>query len=197
MEKIMAVSADNKKIAQAVKDIFGGEPIVRKYWDERNENHIDILMDRDIPEKGVTSFSTLGLSDHNIGLSIKKVPLRIEIVGACGSQFDGFPNILSTCAFNIINSSFACRPGTIFPAVVKMYFPDIPMKHIFFKPPFLWGKKMKKMDFTPRKIVTWLQAIPISDEEFKFADDNGPEELDKLFTDKQIDVFNLRRPSAI
>lgn len=67
-------------------------------------SNVDILSTIDRPYEGVTSYSTIGLSDYSIGYSIDEKPLRVEIVGASATMFELFPNVLSTCAFNIINT---------------------------------------------------------------------------------------------
>jgi antitoxin YqcF len=72
------------------------------------------------------SYSTIGLSDYSIGYEDNSKSLRIELVGACDSKC--FPNILATCAFNIINTNFRCSVGTIFLDVVKMYLNNSPMQ---------------------------------------------------------------------
>jgi antitoxin YqcF len=193
-EFIMSVSEENKYLAKAALKAFEGKPSVFKYWDDNNKSSVDILFCDDKNGDGVVSFSTIGLSDFSIGHEEKKVPIRVELVGA--SDFDCFPNVLATCAFNIINSKFDCSSGTIFKNVVKIYLPESPMKHILFLSPILWEDKLKTMKFE-NKHVAWLMAIPISEEEMNYADKNGIEALEELFEEKQINVFDLKRRSII
>lgn len=190
----MTVSEENKVIAKTTLNAFEGKPKVFKYWDENNKSSVDILSCEDKNLKSILSYSTLGLSDFSIGYEENSIPLRIELVGA--SNCDCFPNILATCAFNIINSKFDCSFGTIFKDVVKMYLPESPMKHILFLSPFLWEDKLKTIKFE-KKQVAWLMAIPISEEEKNYADHNGIKALKELFDENQINVFDLERVSII
>nr|WP_276570023.1 suppressor of fused domain protein [Paenibacillus alvei] len=90
------------------------------------------------PYDGLTSYSTIGLSDYTIGYSVNEKPLRTEIVRACATEYEFFPNILTTCAFFIINSKFSVSPGKIFQDIIQMYYLDYEMKHVLFTSPFLW-----------------------------------------------------------
>lgn len=190
------ISIENRKIANIVLDVFGGKPTVCTYADENNLSKIDILSCEDRPYKAVTSYSTIGLSDFSIGLEVGCTPLGIEIVGASGSEFEKFSNIISTCAFNVINSHFKCYPDAIFQGVVDMYYPSFSMKHILFVPPFGWDKEFETLDF-PTKKVAWLLAVPISEIEIRFADEKGVDILKSLFNEKQIDIYNLNRRSVV
>ncbi|AGX44481.1 suppressor of fused domain protein [Clostridium saccharobutylicum] len=192
----MSIHNENKIIAKSAFDAFGGKPLVTKYWDDKKENSIDILSCSDRPYNGITSYSTIGLSSYSIGYKADTVPLRVEIVGACASGVDCFRNIVASCAFNIMNTKFKCYPGVIFENVVKFYMPDCFMKHILFISPFLWDDRLKTLSFEDKK-VAWLLAIPISEEEFKYAKDKGSDALEELFEEKQIDIFNLNRKSIL
>lgn len=194
-KKVVSISDENRTIAKAALGALGGKPIVYAYWDNNKENYIDILSCNDRPYDGVTSYSTIGLSGHSIDLTIDDIPLRVEIVGACASEYECFPNILGSCAFNIINTKYKCYPGAIFPSVVKYYLPDSSMKHILFMPPFLWEEELTTLSFNDKK-VAWLLAVPISDKEFEYAIEHGTDALETLFEEVQIDIFDLKRKSV-
>lgn len=162
----MGVTQENKVIARTVLGAFGGKPKVTKYWDDNKNSSIDILSVSDQPQEGITSYSTLGLSDHSINYEVNGTPLRIEIVAAMESASDIYANVLSTCAFNIINSNFTCAPGVIFKNVISMYDQETDMKHIMFVPPFLWEEDLELLEFS-NKNVTWLMALPISEGELQ------------------------------
>ncbi|WP_026906911.1 suppressor of fused domain protein [Paucisalibacillus globulus] len=191
----MTVTKDNKIVARTALEAFGGKPSVSKYWDENNVSNVDILSTKDRPYEGVTSYSTIGLSDYSIGYSIDEKPLRIEIVGASATIFEFFPNILSTCAFNIINTKLPITHGKIFKGVIRMYFPNSEMEHVLFTSPFLW-EKLNSIDFIDKK-VTWLLTVPISTKELLFAEKEGTEALEDLFEKKDIDIFDIKRKSVL
>ncbi|WP_163583486.1 suppressor of fused domain protein [Gracilibacillus saliphilus] len=191
----MTVTKANKIIARTALEAFGGKPSVSKYWDENNVSNVDILSTIDRPHEGVTSYSTIGLSDYSIGYSVDEKTLRVEIVGASATMFELFPNVLSTCAFNIINTKLSITHGEIFKGVVRMYYPDSEMEHVLFTSPFLW-EKLISLDFIDKK-VTWLLAVPIFTKELLFAEREGTEALEDLFEEKDIDIFDISRNSVI
>lgn len=191
----MTITNKNKIVARTALEAFGGKPSVTKYWDDNNVNNVDILATIDRPYEGVTSYSSIGLSDYTIGYSVDEKDLRVEIVGACDKTFDFFPNIISSCAFNLINTKLSIYYGEIFKGVVKMYYPNSEMEHILFTSPFLW-KRLKNIDFSNKK-VTWLLAVPISTKEFLYAEQEGIEALEDLLEQNEIDIFDIERKSIL
>lgn len=190
-----AVNDTDKAIARAAAAAFGGHPTVARFWDDNKRSFIDLLTATDAPQKGVSAFSTIGLSAYPVGLG-NRPNLGVEIVAACGSNFRYFDNALSTAAFCVINSGWVCKPGAIFPDVLKMYAASDSMRHLAFFPPFLWEGKLETLHF-PERTVAWLLAVPISDGERQFSEREGADALESLFEEKQIDIFNLARPSVV
>jgi hypothetical protein len=189
------ISESNKKLAKTVAGVFGGTPQVFRYWDEKKASAVDILSCENVPQPGVTSHATIGLSDHSLGDNGSTPGLRTEFVAAFGSAFEEGANILSTAAFCVINSKWKIGPGVIYPEIISMYRKKSAMKHVLFSPPFLWDtlKTQRLSD----KTVAWLMLVPVSEKEFQFAESNGSDALEDLFESKQIDIFNLDRPSIL
>lgn len=190
---------DNLEIFHRAQEIFGpkeGKFTVQSYWDEKKENWVDIIQYPDSPYENVVSFSTIGLSDFSIGKKVNEIPLGVEILGASYQSFDMFPNIISTCAFNIIIDHYSCFPGCIYPHVVEIYAPKVDMKHILFVPPFGWEKEFHTLELSSKK-VAWLLAIPISEAEYQYARQNGLTDLENRLEEKQVDTFDLKRKSVL
>ncbi|WGV58805.1 suppressor of fused domain protein [Brevibacillus brevis] len=192
----MKIPNESKLLAKSALKAFGGNPAIHKYWDDEKIGNIDILSTTDRPCEGITSYSTIGLYMHSIGKIVDEKFLRVEIVGASATIHEEFPNILATCAFCIINSKMPIYPGKIFLDVVKMYYPDIEMKHVLFVPPFLWEDQLQTIDLQDKK-VAWLLAVPISEIEYLFAEQHGSNKLEDLFEQKQIDIFDIERKSVL
>ncbi|MCR8858481.1 suppressor of fused domain protein [Bacillus pseudomycoides] len=192
----MGISNESKIIAKSALKAFGSNPVVSKYWDDNSISNIDILSTRDRPCEGVTSYSTIGLYMHSIGRSIDEKSLRVEIVGASATTYNNYTNVLATCAFCLINSKMSIYPGQIFLDVLKFYYPNSEMKHMFFVPPFLWEDQLQTIDF-PDKKVAWLLAVPISEKEYLFAQQNGSTKLEDLFEQNEIDIFDIERESVL
>lgn len=158
----MNPSEQHKTIAKTVVKAFGGTPKVIRYYDDNNESSVEVLSCMDRPWNDVVSYSTIRLSDHSIDLLADDIPLRVELLGACNKEFDLFPNILATCAFNVINTNFPCHPGSIYPNVVRFYMPESSLQDIVLVSPFLWDDKPSSINFID-KTVAWLMIVPISE----------------------------------
>ncbi len=190
------VSQENKTIASTAAAVFGGEASVFRYRDDNGKRDIGILSCKGSPVSGVTSYATIGLSDTPLYKGGVEYPVRVEIVGACADAYEEFANVLGTAAFNIINSGWSCYPGAIFPDVIAMYALSPTMRHFMFVPPFLWEGGLQTLRFD-NKTVTWLLAVPISQDEFQYAETNGSDKLEGLFEQQQIDVFDIERVSVV
>ena len=196
MGAVAEVSDSSKTVAKTAAAAFGGKPRVTRFWDDDHRNSVYILSCEDGPQRGVTAYSTVGLSDWPLYYGDEEYHTRLEMVGACGSSFERYDNAVATAAFNVINSGWFYYPGAICPDVLSLYVPSTTMKHFLFVPPFLWEDELPTMELEHRKIA-WLLALPISDEEQSFAESNGSDELEELFQEHQIDIFDLERPSVV
>jgi hypothetical protein len=56
-------SESNKIVAKTAVNAFGGTPRVTRFWDDDHVSSVDILSCEDGPQKGVTAYPTIGLSD--------------------------------------------------------------------------------------------------------------------------------------
>jgi len=187
---------NNKLIARNLLEIIGGTPKIFAYGDNNEASKINIFSSADRPDTALTAYSTIGLSEYSIGYkSEENKEIRVEFIGVCESTAIDFPNIIATCAFNIINDNYSCSPGTVYPNVVREYYKNIEMEHIFFTAPFLWDNLNDLI--LDDKIITWLLAVPISDNEFEFLKSNGADALEGLFEENEIDIFNINRKSVL
>lgn len=189
------ISSENKIINKVLRKTFNGLPKYSRLADDNEKSFIDVLSCANYPVPGTTSYGTLGLSDHPVD-EVDNTPLGVEFTGCCYSEFDGFINIVATSAFYVINSKYECKPGSILNGVVSMYISS-PMKHIMLVTPFTWEKSLETLYLKPKKIVAWLQLIPISDEEMAYATVNENGALEKILESEQIDIFDISRKSVI
>ncbi|MDA8128532.1 MAG: suppressor of fused domain protein [Betaproteobacteria bacterium] len=189
------VSEKNRRIGKYIAQVFGGRFKVKEYLDDTESITVDILSCADRPSRGVTSYSTIGLSDSAIPWGDEEFPTRIELAGACTSDANAFPNILASAAFLMLRNRGVFHPGAVIENYVRLYLPDTFVPHLYFTTPFLWpGIAIFKADEIP---VTWLQAMPISDAERKYLHMHGDLALEKLFRERHVDSCNLDRQSVI
>jgi hypothetical protein len=174
----------------------GGQVDVHRYLDDTEEFEVDILDAADRPDLETTTFATIGLSGHTIGRVLPgDREVRVEFIGACGTEWvKVFGSAVSSCAFEIIKNHSSCQPGTVYLDIVGQYDRSLTMKHVMFVPPYLWPKIPDMV--IKDSVVTWLQPVPISDEELRIREDEGADALERLFEAAQIDVYDLNRPSV-
>jgi hypothetical protein len=191
------VTAEQREIASYTAAAFGVEkPPIFHFWDDKKRSDVYVMQAVDRPKYGVTSYATVGLSDHLLVRDGKEFGVRVEILGACSSEVPEFDNVLATVAFCVINSGWFCAPGVIFPDVISMYKHSETMSDIYFAHPFLWEDRLKSAR-VGSKTVAWLLAVPISKRESEFAQVNGSAKLEALFEEMSIDIFNLNRASVV
>lgn len=184
----------NRLVARTISEWIGGVPKAGRYYDDNNDSFIDIFEGKNKPFDGVSTFSTIGLSEYSIGLTDGNKDIRVEFIGAAGNDFEYFPNIVSTCAFMVINDGYSCSPGTVYPNVLEYYYDGTDMKHIYFTTPSAWDGLPEEVQDKDSETV-WLMMIPISDKELEFLKENGSDALESKFEEKDIDMFNLARES--
>jgi len=195
----MTPTSENREYAQFFAKAIGINPTVFPYYDNDKTNSVDILSVDDPLDKNVTFYSTVGLSDFPNEIEMKddsmlNIPVELLMTGY--KKYDKIGNILSTTSFYISKNSWQCQPGTVFKDIVTDYY-NSEMKHIMFIRPFLWEDKLSDLQFGNKKIQCLL-CVPISDKELQFKEKNGQDILeDILFGQKEIDIFNIERESAI
>jgi antitoxin YqcF len=191
------ISNQQKEVAKyTASALLVDRPPIFHFWDDDHRSDVYVLEAANSPQQGVTSYATVGLSDHPLMFQDKEFDTRVEIIGACGSKFPDFGNVLATLAFCVINSKWFCAPGIIFPDIMKMYGLSLTLCDIYFAHPFLWDDRLKSTRLG-EKDIAWLLAVPISKEESAFAQEFGPKKLEELFSEKDIDIYNLNRASVV
>lgn len=194
----ITASQDNKDIARYVANAFGGTPNVTEYGhDEIEELTVGILRCHDRPDPGVTSYSTVKVSDYPMLDEGREFPTRLELCTACATEYEVIQNVLATAAFIIMRTHRLCFPGAVLEDAVREYEKDTPLPHLYLTSPFLWEDELKSLTLPSGKVVTWLLAFPISDSELNHLEAHGAESLETLFESAQIDIFNPHRPPAL
>ena len=195
-KKDAPISAENKTIARYVAKAFGGSPRVHEYADRPERLTVGILYSRDRPRAGVTSYSTIRLSDHPMPWGDGEFPTRLELAGACVSEAEFFPNILASAAFSIMKSDAVYHPGTVMPDAVRQSYPASKLPHLYLTSPFLWEPELQTLDCGTKK-VSWLLAMPISESECSYLRTHDEKALEHLLESAKIDVADLDRASLL
>lgn len=185
----------HKEIAAFAASAFGGPFLVHDYYHDTEPLTVDILRCVDRPRSGVTSYSTIGLSDLPIPWGNEEFPTRIELAGVCDTSAEAYPNILASAAFHMMRSGDVYHPGAVIEGYVELYLRGTGLPYLYFTSPFTW-KDLRTFDAGSAKI-TWLQAMPISQAELDYLKTHGDIALEDVFNKSRIDASDIRRPSAI
>ena len=99
---------------------IGLTPKVVAFYDANENSKVDMYIGVDRPDFGITTYSTIGLSEHSIGFTNSNdEDIRVEFISICNSSVFDFANVIATCAFNIINDNYSCQPGTVYPDMIE------------------------------------------------------------------------------
>ena len=186
---------DEELIIHKAIDVFGQKDRIEDYSDERKKHGIHVVACENHPRPDVTAYATLGGHQCPTGYTVGGIPLRIEIVGACHEEFGIYSAILANCIFHMMKSHVSIFPGAIYKDVITVLDDSFHMQHILLIPPFLWDN-FSTIELSDKK-VTFLQAVPISENERAFALEYGVDSLLSRFDAEQVNVFNLERRSVV
>jgi hypothetical protein len=190
-----AISPENKRIARYVADAFGGDCRVDEYANDSENLFVGVLRCADQPQTGVTSYSTIKLSDHPMTDGVQEFPTRLELAGVCMSTATWFPNVLASAAFTIMQSEGVYRPGTVLQDLVHRYHPS-ELRHLYLTAPFLWERKLTTLDCGTKK-VSWLLAVPISETERVYLLAHGDNAFERLLERERADFANPDRTPVV
>ncbi|OZD55568.1 hypothetical protein CH252_06855 [Rhodococcus sp. 06-1477-1B] len=174
----------------------GLEPFIGKYQTAESGHSVGGFAVADCPDGGLTSWSTVGASfiDTEYRTAAGK-PVTSEFVGCAGSDWERFGGGLAFCAFYVADGG-PSRYGTVIRGAFQHAGADVTTQHGFIVPPFCWENEFPAYE-DEDVYTTWLQVVPITDEEAAFAEARDGDALEDLFEQRQPDLFDLGRASLI
>lgn len=186
---------EHRAIADYLSSAFGGEikVMAQAYHDGLSVN---VLVSSAAPEGAYLSCSTIGLSDRELVLDDAPMGFGVELCGALYADETPFVEMLADIAHEVQAGEWTIALGTILPDVMLPYFPGSQMQHLLLVHPFYWDEDFGVFDQEGRKTV-WLQIIPISDSEYRFAEEQGVEMLEEKLEASGADVFDLLRQPVV
>ena len=182
-----------RDLGKAIRSAFGAETKVVRFGDDDGGHDCFIVSGVDCPVPGVTSYGSVGLCR-----TIQKagtVDVKVEILAACASGTPNIDNLVASCVFESMKNGQAIVYGAHIPDIMAQYGISHSLKHVTFVAPFLWQGLNKLV--VGEEIVHCLMMLPISDAEKDYLEAHGIDALEALFDEKQIDIFDINRPSAV
>jgi len=197
MIHVARASEKNRQLARRWRDAFGqgDRGQVCAYYNEGDSLRVDIFEVADAPQRGVSTFASIGVSDYaNEVAPGQAVPVELIAVGAAAAS-DLPARTLATIAFDHIAPGIVLRPGLVVPEAVSRNSATTVLRHVLLTAPFLWDDlgcvETEVMSVYP------LLAVPITEAEFRFAEVHGGDALEARLAERQIDIYNWLRTSAI
>jgi hypothetical protein len=182
-----------RELGKLVRLKLGEQTKVVRFADEGEINDVYIVSSLNFPVDGVSSYASVGLSRNMQGIGVKGV--KVEIIAACATLTPDFDNLVASCVFDSIKNGSNIVYGASIANVIMQYQISSSLKHVVFVTPFLWHGMDKFL--VENEAVFYLMMLPISDNERLYLIDRGIDELEKVFNDKQIDIYDINRPSAL
>ena len=147
------------------------------------------------PVGGVTTWATVAASFFPTGLRTRDGrPLGIEFVAGIDSRWGSIGDAVAACAFEIGEPN-GVRPGTVYRNAISRPYPDATTPHLMSVPPFLWQPFESFSDADIH--VTWLQLVPITDDEASYCLAHGFDALGDVFDRAQPDLYSIERASVL
>jgi hypothetical protein len=196
-----------KAMYDKVTTSLGGEQKPFSYF-QTEDSSTDILFCKGTPAPNLLTCATLGLVNQEGQFKYNGKTIRVELLGLSTTEFgDTLGMVMARLYRSIVKDNLTCAYGVIYNHVLDDLLPNSEMKHILFTtPPLFWDKALGTLDLDDNNILTWLYAMPISEEEKNFVLHPQEDEKDaqsaittlqEQFTLKQVDVFDLNRKSII
>ncbi len=186
------MSPEHKQWAVYLRQRTPGEMKIERFFDGPELHHIDVMTCES--EEGVI-VGTVGLMEVELSDDASQ-SVRCELLMDAKGKNTAMPTVVATAALAVLGEGRKVAPGVVYEDMVSMYVPDLEVKHLWFIAPFQWGEDMVRVELEGRTLLPLL-GVPITESEFDFVKENGPIALEKLMAEKEVDVFDWRRGSAV
>ena len=177
----------HKNWANHLRNLVGGECFIYNYYDDQKEYSIPIFSSTD--SDGIL-VATVGLMEIDQSKN-SRVQVPTEIIMDRKGKDERIANVLSTIAFYIMKDGWKVAPGVIFEDIMKMYYPETKLPHIYFTAPFQWDT-MSKVELTGKTIYP-LVAIPVTEDEANIVSKHGDQDLEDMWVRHEVNVLNWDR----
>lgn len=172
-----------------------GKPVdrIRFFQNERSSRPWMQIISYDNIFEGCRAFCSLGLS--NYGSQIGKIA---EIFMPVDEAWEDTPSILAAVLSHLIQRRLHIGRGTTvnFSNVFPDFVAQFGKTTIYFAEPFGTPEDFERVK-CGSDIGEVFLASYISEAEYRFLKEYGAEKFEALLEEKQVDVFNIKRPSSI
>ncbi len=186
----MAVSEQLRALANGMRSALGREGDLSRALSDDGRTQVDLFTLTDAPEKGVTTYVTLGVSERSLDLQVEQRDLRVEFVLSARDRSGRGKHAIEDAALTAIASGRASY-GSVITEALDPARKGGERRHLFLGSST--ALPLARADFADR-IVTWLTLVPISSSERDYVRNNGGAAFETLLETAGADIFDLDRP---
>ena len=185
---------NRKEIFRYSRRFIGGKSEVYSYYNSDKSKSIDIMISSETQYSEVDIYSTIGLSEVEIGLKYNDKTVGVELIsiGDKGDELNA--NILASVAFELMDTK-DCYFGKIVPNAISQYDAKYECKHVILLTPAFW-EKYHQYEIED-KIVAWLLLVPVTNAEKMYIENNGVEAFEHILAQQNSDITDRKRQSFV
>lgn len=191
-------SPKNIAIAKFLRDVFHTTPEVRRVLNRDESKSLDVVIAKNVPEAGVVTYSTLGMSDvvfkHDDG---QPYDFKMEIVASDDTGTGFIPDILFEVYNHALeNPDWNCSPGSVLQNLIVHWKADTEMKHGYFTSSF-FIEELGELQEIHGEHVIWVMLIPISQKELEYLQKHGDDAFETLLEEGAANILDYDRESLL
>lgn len=161
-----------------------------------HEFSIDIAVIKKIPNINLDAHMTVGLSRYKL-YSSPKVPVHIELLTMSTPNTKNAVNLPLMVSSYFMDYHICLEPGSCLKDIIS--FSGINtnhLEHVYFTLPLVWGYSFDKI-YTDEYIIHFLMPIGISNDEYFYIQNYGPDKFETLLLQSSVNIFDFNRTSII
>lgn len=183
-----------KPVFKALTAVVGPVKKVTHYFDESEENTVDIASFVDLPEEGLVTYSTVTMHCVRNEMDGKNIPTELLLIARAADS--ALVDVLIEAAFKVGTDGWLAAPGVTFPYAVQTYFPDTTTPHLMWQEMFVWPE-LGALDVPEFGKVYFLTGIPLTTAEVEFAHASGYDALQDALQAADVPYTDLKRASVV
>lgn len=162
-------------------------------WKLNNaEENIQIVKFLNTPTKSVSTFITLGVSNHILTMP-SGATCRQEFLFSAYDKFD--PESIAMMMILFSNQIISSHKAVLRGEITNLNQPisaDINMKYLYTSIPYIFPEEFDQL-LSVKPAVMFPLLIPLHEEEAQFVSEFGRQNFEKLIDEKEMDLFDLAR----
>lgn len=179
-------------IANYLREVFAGTPVVHRYYATDNVRYVDII--KTPHGDNVTYLGTVGCSCRKMeGQPANQQEVRVELISAVESIYEEImAETLGYLTFCLDTDKAFYHPGLVVDNAIPKS-PITMMRHVYLCDPFLWDEGLPSIHLE-KYPVAFLYVMPMTNNEYQCYKRNGIKDLELLLQQNGgVDYTNLCR----